>query len=219
MKLKNDRGGNLFEIPGTPRRKAGAENIDTFYLSSGYKLIAGVDEAGRGAIAGPVCAAAVILGENKIDGLNDSKKLSADVREKLYGEILKGAKAVGISMHSAAWIDESDILKCTLESMKIAVVTLGLKPDIVLVDGSIQPKWGWDSVALVKGDSRSRSIMAASIVAKVSRDRWMVAAAKYYPGWDFEKHKGYCVMSHVNKVRERGVSPIHRMTFSPCSEL
>jgi len=193
-------------------------NLDAWYLSRGIHVIAGVDEAGRGALAGPVSAGAVILGNTEIEGLNDSKKLTPARRELVFEEIWDRAEAVGVAMVSSDVIDRVNILNAALEAMRLSVGMLIGDPEIVLVDGNQIPPGIENPVAVVKGDTRSRSIMAASIVAKVTRDRWMVKAAERYPGYGLEKHKGYCVKGHVDAIRKLGPSVIHRMTFSPCSE-
>ncbi len=199
----------LGELPGT----------DAFYKAHGYSVIAGVDEAGRGALAGPVCAAAVILGDEVIDGLDDSKKLTAERREALYDDIFRGAKNVGIGMAGPGRIDEINILWAAMEAMHLAVRMLGEKPDLVLVDGGHVPKGLDNAVAVIKGDTKSKSIMAGSIIAKVTRDRYMVLLDRYYPGYGFRRHKGYAVKAHFKALEEIGLTSMHRLSFSPCSEV
>ncbi len=180
----------------------------------GYKYICGVDEAGRGPLAGPVFAAAVILPEDyEIDGLNDSKKLSEKKREKLYDEIIGHALAYSVQSCDNNVIDEINILAATMLAMKTAVESLGIKPDIVFVDGNRLPKLEVPAEYVIKGDATSASIAAASILAKVSRDRFMYEMDKKYPEYCFEKHKGYPTKLHYEKIREFGPSEIHRLSF------
>ena len=180
----------------------------------GYKYICGVDEAGRGPLAGPVFAAAVILPEDyEIDGLNDSKKLSEKKREKLYDEIIEHALAYSVQSCDNNVIDEINILEATMLAMKTAVERLGIKPDIVFVDGNRLPKLEVPAEYVIKGDATSASIAAASILAKVSRDRFMYEMDKKYPEYCFEKHKGYPTKLHYEKIREFGPSEIHRLSF------
>ena len=180
----------------------------------GYKYICGVDEAGRGPLAGPVFAAAVIFPEDyEIDGLNDSKKLSEKKREKLYYEIIEHALAYSVQSCDNNVIDEINILEATMLAMKTAVESLGIKPDIVFVDGNRLPKLEVPAEYVIKGDATSASIAAASILAKVSRDRFMYEMDKKYPEYCFEKHKGYPTKLHYEKIREFGPSEIHRLSF------
>jgi ribonuclease HII len=192
------------------------EPLDTWLFSLGYRKVAGVDEVGRGALAGPVCAAAVILGEGKISGLNDSKLVREEVRESMYDEIFEKADCVGVALLSAEKIDELNILRASLEAMTLAVDMLSMEPDLVLVDGKITPSCRYPVMAAVKADRRSMPVMAASIVAKVTRDRYMRRAAKEYPGYGFEVHKGYSVQVHQEAILTLGLSPIHRKSFAPC---
>jgi len=193
--------------------------LDNWYISKGFSKIAGVDEAGRGALAGPVCAAAVILGEKRIDGLNDSKKLTPEIREELYVEIWKNSLCVGVAMVGPAWIDEINILQASMRAMESAVGMLGIVPEVVLVDGNMVPAGISNGVAIVKGDTKSESIMAASIIAKVTRDRWMVKASREFPAYGFEVHKGYAVGEHYQALEKNGLTSIHRLSFSPCKEM
>ena len=182
--------------------------------SNGYNVICGVDEAGRGPLAGPVFAAAVILPYNvEIEGLDDSKKLSEKKREVLFDIICEKAIAFGIASCDEKEIDEINILNASMLAMSRAVEKLPVKPEIALIDGNKTPKLEMPAVAIVKGDAKSASIAAASILAKVSRDRFMLKLAEEYPQYEFEKHKGYPTKLHYEKIREFGVSPIHRMTF------
>lgn len=183
----------------------------------GYKLVCGTDEAGRGPIAGPVVAAAVILDEhNKIDGLNDSKKLTATKRDKLYAEINEKALAVGISVVEAEEIDEINILEASRKAMALAIENLKVKPDYILsdyMDLSIYTEIPF--LSLTNGDNLSASIAAASIIAKVKRDYLMVEYSKKYEGYGFEEHKGYPTKKHLKMIEEKGLTPIHRKSYKP----
>ena len=182
--------------------------------AEGYELICGVDEAGRGPLAGPVFAEAVILpSDYEIEGINDSKKLTPQKREKLFDEIVEHAVAYSIQSCDQETIDEINILQATMLAMKTAVESLSIVPDIVFVDGNRLPKWEIPSESVVKGDATSASIAAASILAKVSRDRFMMEMDKKYPEYDFAKHKGYPTKLHYEKLREYGPCEIHRKTF------
>ncbi|MBQ7325586.1 MAG: ribonuclease HII [Clostridia bacterium] len=183
-------------------------------LEAGYTVIAGTDEAGRGPLAGPVYAAAVILPMGLvIDGLNDSKKLTEKKREALFDVICKEALSYGIAYATPEEIDELNILNASQLAMRRAVAKLSPTPDLVLVDGNVAREFPMDTKTVVKGDALSMSIAAASILAKVSRDRVMAELAKEYPQYQLEKHKGYPTPLHMNLVRELGPSPIHRKTF------
>ena len=182
--------------------------------AQGYKYICGVDEAGRGPLAGPVFAAAVILPEGyEIDGVNDSKKLSEKKREKLFDEIIEHALAYSIKSCDNFTIDDINILAATMQTMKNAVDSLTIKPDIVFVDGNRLPELDVPAEYVIHGDAVSASIAAASILAKVSRDRFMYEMDKKYPEYDFAKHKGYGTKLHYEKLREFGPCEIHRLTF------
>lgn len=179
-----------------------------------YTYIAGVDEVGRGPLAGPVVAACVILDKNKqILYLNDSKKLSEKKREGLYTEICDSAVAYGIGIVSPARIDEINILNATYEAMRAAISNLKLKPDILLNDAVHIPEVDIKQVSIIKGDAKSVSIAAASIVAKVSRDRLMVDYDSLYPEYKFAKNKGYGTKEHISAIKEHGLCPIHRRSF------
>lgn len=183
-------------------------------LEAGYTVIAGTDEAGRGPLAGPVYAAAVILPMGLvIDGLNDSKKLTEKKREALFDVICKEALSYGIAYATPEEIDELNILNASQLAMRRAVAMLSPTPDMVLVDGNVAREFPMDTKTVVKGDALSMSIAAASILAKVSRDRVMAELAKEYPQYQLEKHKGYPTPLHMNLVRELGPSPIHRRSF------
>lgn len=172
-----------------------------------------MDEAGRGPLAGPVVAAAVIFsGPMDIKNLRDSKKLSPSLRERLFEQILQVA-AVGVGEASPAEIDAVNILQASLSAMKRAVDSLTILPDIVLVDGLYTPVTEAPSCAIVKGDARVRVISAASIIAKVTRDRCMLEYEKEFPGYGFSRHKGYPTREHLQALRRLGPTPIHRKTF------
>jgi len=180
----------------------------------GYKYIAGVDEAGRGPLAGPVYAAAVILPEGvKIDGINDSKKLSEKKREELFDVITKVAVSYCVSSVDEKVIDEVNILNATHMAMCNAVDGLTSPCDYVIVDGNSIKGMEKPHMTVVKGDAKSISIAAASILAKVSRDRYIKEMAKEYPEYGFEKHKGYGTKAHTDAILEHGICPIHRKTF------
>lgn len=182
--------------------------------AQGYKYICGMDEAGRGPLAGPVFAAAVILPEDyEIEGVNDSKKLSEKKREKLFDEIIEHALVYSIQSCDNFVIDEINILAATMRTMKNAVEALSITPDIVYVDGNRLPELSVPAEYVIHGDAVSASIAAASILAKVSRDRFMYEMDKKYPEYDFAKHKGYGTKLHYEKLREFGPCEIHRMTF------
>jgi len=181
---------------------------------SSYKLIAGVDEAGRGPLAGPVAAGAVILPEDcEILYLNDSKKLSAAKRDILFDEIREKAVAYGVGLVSPERIDEINILKAALEAMKKALSDMGTEPGMVLVDALTIPGIPYKQAGIVKGDAKSVSIAAASIIAKVTRDRIMVDIDKIYPGYGFASHKGYGSKEHIEAIKKLGPCPVHRKTF------
>ncbi len=184
-------------------------------------LTAGVDEAGRGPLAGPVVVAAVILDkQNPIEGLDDSKKLSPKKREKLYDEIVSKALAYSVVEVSAADIDEINILQATLQGMSMAVKQLSPKPELVLIDGNQVPKDLVDiAKAVVGGDRLHKCISAASILAKVARDRLMLAFAREYPQFGFEKHKGYPTKAHREALKKFGACPIHRKSYQPVREV
>ena len=182
--------------------------------AEGYTVICGVDEAGRGPLAGPVCAAAVILPDHlELPGLNDSKKLSDKKRRELFPLIKEQAIAYGIGLASEKEIDEINILQATFLAMERALAQLENRADLALIDGNRAKDFGMSVKTVVKGDSLSASIAAASILAKVTRDDMMEAYAGEYPGYGFEIHKGYGTKAHYAALAEKGPSPIHRMTF------
>lgn len=178
------------------------------------RIICGVDEAGRGPLAGPVCAAAVILPEHcQIPGLTDSKKLTDKKRRELFPIIQEQALAYGIGLASEQEIDQINILQATFLAMERALAQLKIHPDLALIDGNRAKDFGLPVKNVVKGDSLSANIAAASILAKVTRDDLMVEAAKTYPQYGFDIHKGYGTKAHYEALRKFGHSPIHRMTF------
>ena len=192
---------DLWEIPGS-------------YAKKGYKLICGVDEAGRGPLAGPVCAAAVILPEHyEIPGLNDSKQLTDKKRRELYPVIREEAIAYGIAFVDEQVIDRDNILQATLQAMRQAVSQLSVVPDLVLVDGNRNTDFGIQSETIVKGDAKVAQIAAASILAKVARDLYMEEMDTLYPEYGFAIHKGYGTKRHYAAIAEHGMCPIHRRTF------
>jgi ribonuclease HII len=179
-------------------------------------LMAGVDEVGRGPLAGDVVTAAVILDpQKKIMGLNDSKKLSEKKRNSLFEEIKDSALAYSIARCCVEEIDEINILQASLLAMKRAVEGLSIQPEHVLVDGNKIPNWTYSAEAVVKGDARVECIAAASILAKVTRDREMVAFDAIYPGFGFAKHKGYPTLLHRDALKKLGITPIHRRSYAP----
>ncbi|MBQ7654388.1 MAG: ribonuclease HII [Clostridia bacterium] len=183
-------------------------------LGRGFSCVCGVDEAGRGPLAGPVYAAAVILPlDCEIDGLNDSKKLSEKKRDELFDIIKQKAVAFAVASASVEEIEEMNILQATFLAMKRAVESLETKPDIALVDGNRKPGLSIAESTLVKGDARCPSIAAASILAKVSRDRYMLEIDKLYPEYQFSKHKGYGTKLHYEMLEKYGISPVHRRSF------
>lgn len=183
--------------------------------SQGFKNVAGIDEAGRGPLAGPVVAAAVILGEGVvIPGVNDSKKLSEAKREFLYEEIKAKALAVGIGMAEVELIDEINILNATYVAMKRAINSLKIEPDYLLLDAVTLKDVDVKQQGIIKGDSLSLSIAAASIIAKVERDKLISSYDSLYPQYNFGKHKGYGTKEHMDNIRKFGLLPIHRRSFT-----
>ena len=188
--------------------------IEDALYEQGLTAICGVDEAGRGPLAGPVCAAAVILPKDLvIEGLNDSKKLSDKRRRELFPVIQEKAIAYGIGFASEQEIDEINILQATFLAMKRALAQLEGKADFALIDGNRETDFGLPVMTVVKGDSRSANIAAASVLAKVSRDNVMDELAKEYPQYGFEIHKGYGTKAHYAALTEHGTSPVHRKSF------
>ena len=188
--------------------------IEDGFYAEGVTYICGVDEAGRGPLAGPVCAAAVILPEHmQIPGLTDSKKLTDKKRRELYPIIKEQAIAYGIGFASEKEIDEINILQATFLAMQRALDQLSVRPDLALIDGNREKDFGLPVKTVVKGDSLSANIAAASVLAKVTRDDLMEKMALEYPQYQFEIHKGYGTKAHYAALTEHGPSPIHRMTF------
>ena len=188
--------------------------IENSYFEKGFRLICGVDEAGRGPLAGPVCAAAVILPPNhNIPGLNDSKKLSDKKRRELYPLIKEQAVAYGIAFASEQEIDDINILQATFLAMQRAIDQLSVKPDFALIDGNREKDFGVPVKTVVHGDSLSASIAAASVLAKVTRDDLMLKLSEQYPQYAFDIHKGYGTKAHYEAISAHGPCPIHRMTF------
>lgn len=189
-------------------------SIENEYREKGFNIICGVDEAGRGPLAGPVYAAAVILPSDcVIEGLNDSKKLTEKKREALFDEIKEKALAYGIASADEKEIDEINILNATFLAMKRAIASLSVRPDLALIDGNQKPHTDIEEVTVIKGDAKSMSIAAASVIAKVSRDRFMLEMAEKYPQYEFARHKGYGTKLHYEKIAQYGVCDIHRRTF------
>ena len=188
--------------------------IEDAVHDEGYETVCGVDEAGRGPLAGPVCAAAVILPRDiEIPGLDDSKKLTAKKREELYGEITATAVAYGIAFADVAEIEELNILGATYLAMNRAISGLKSAPELALIDGNRCDGIESPCRCVVGGDGLCADIAAASILAKVTRDRYMLKMAEEYPGYGFEKHKGYGTAAHYAAIREMGPSKIHRLSF------
>lgn len=186
---------------------------DSFY-AQGYEVICGVDEAGRGPLAGPVCAAAVILPKHlDIPGLTDSKKLTDKKRREMFPLIQEQAVAYGIGLASQEEIDEINILQATFLAMERALAQLQVHPDLALIDGNREREFGVPVQTVVKGDSLSANIAAASVLAKVTRDNLMMELAQQYPQYGFEIHKGYGTKAHYEALRQYGACPIHRRSF------
>ena len=187
---------------------------ENLYSDNNTKLVCGIDEAGRGPLAGPVCAAAVVMPYGTIiDGVNDSKKLTEKKRELLFDTIKEKSLSYGIAFSDEKEIDEVNILNATFLAMKRAVKSLKIQPDLILVDGNRLPDFDIPAKAIIKGDSLSHSIACASILAKVTRDRLMKELSKKYPEYGFEKHKGYGTKAHYEAIKANGVCEIHRKTF------
>lgn len=188
--------------------------IEESLYEKGYKLVCGVDEAGRGPLCGPVVAAAVILKPGQmIDGVNDSKKISEKKREKLYEDIMANALAVGVGMSDVDVIEDVNILNATKLAMKEAISNLKVQPEYVLIDGNQMIDITIDAETVVSGDAKSESIAAASIIAKVTRDRMLLDWDKEYPEYGFAKHKGYGTKAHIEAIGKYGLTPLHRKSF------
>lgn len=197
-----------------------ALNFDKNFWDKGFYPLAGVDEVGRGALFGPVVAAAVvILKDRKIPSFCDSKSISAKKREELFEELATNGHQFSIGVVDAGEIDKTNILKATLKAMKIAVEGLKLEPAIALVDGNSQPQLKYRVEIVVKGDKLSLSIGAASIVAKVLRDRMIAELDEKYPGYGLKKNKGYGTREHIEALFKMGPTPHHRRTFKPVAEI
>ena len=194
------------------------QTTDFFSVSTG-SIVAGVDEVGRGPLAGDVVAAAVILGDSPPSGLTDSKALSARQRERLAETIRSDAVSWSLGRATVAEIDELNILQASLLAMRRAVEALSVQPSLVLVDGNRLPQWSYEARAIVKGDLIEPAISAASIVAKVTRDSEMVSLDEQYPGYGFAAHKGYPTKAHLSALASLGVSPVHRRSFGPVKRL
>ena len=189
-------------------------SLEKEYLNKGYKYVCGIDEAGRGPLCGPVFAAACILPiDLEIEGLNDSKKLTEKKREKLFDIIKEKAVAYCIASASVEEIDATNILEADLLAMRRAIDGLSVKADFALIDGNINRDFQIDSAAVIKGDATSMSIAAASILAKVARDRICIDLDREYPQYGIAKHKGYGTKAHMDALRQYGPSPIHRKKF------
>ena len=205
--MRNEKLGGKME-------KLDLWEIERELHTQGVGLICGVDEAGRGPLAGPVCAAAVILpAEAELPGLNDSKKLSEKKREQLFPEIQRIALAWSVAFATVEEIEERNILGATMLSMNRAIEGLSLRPELALIDGNRNKEIEMPSRCVVHGDARCASIAAASILAKVSRDRLMVELSREYPQYGFDKHKGYGTRAHYEALREYGPCPAHRPSF------
>ena len=188
--------------------------LENEIYASGVNILCGVDEAGRGPLAGPVCAAAVILPRGlEIPGLNDSKKLSEKRRGALYDMIISCAVSYGIAFAEVDEIERLNILHATFLAMNRAIAQLFIKPELALIDGNRNSDIEMPSRCIVKGDARCADIAAASVLAKVTRDRYMMKIAEQYPQYGFDQHKGYGTKRHYAALREYGPSPIHRMSF------
>ena len=190
------------------------KNFDNSFINGAIKYIAGVDEAGRGPLAGPVVSASVIFDENTfISGVNDSKKLSEKERELLFPEIIGKSLSYSVALVSHGKIDSINILQASLLSMKVAVSRLKIRPDLILIDGNKIFSSEIPAISVVKGDSKSFAIAAASIIAKVTRDRIMKRMDGYFPQYLWVKNKGYATKEHIAAIKIHGSSPFHRKTF------
>ena len=188
--------------------------LENEIYDEGIALLCGVDEAGRGPLAGPVCAAAVILPRNcVIPGLNDSKKLTEKKREALYDVIIDSAVSCGIAFATVEEIEEHNILAATFMAMNRAIAQLAPRPELALIDGNRNTDIRLPSRCIVGGDGKCADIAAASVLAKVTRDRYMLQMAEQYPEYGFEKHKGYGTKAHYEAIRQYGPSPVHRPSF------
>ena len=190
------------------------KEIDKSYFKEGYNYICGIDEAGRGPLAGPVVAAVIMPKDSMIEGVNDSKKVSEKKREKLYELIIEEAISYSVGIVDQNEIDRINILNATKAGLTEAVRTLKVKPELILVDALTNiDTCGVPYQSIIKGDAKSYSIAAASIIAKVTRDRIMREWDKVYPQYGFEKHKGYGTAAHISAIKENGLCPLHRLSF------
>ena len=223
--LKNDKRMGAVKLAQTAQKKYDSYTAEMERLKAlsyyenlcrknGFSLIAGIDEVGRGPLAGPVVTAAVILNKNAmIEGVNDSKKVPAAKREKLYDIIINEAVAYSFGVVSSDEIDEINILQATYKAMRQAISGLGIKPDYILADAVTIPKIDIPQQGIIKADAKSISIGAASIIAKVYRDRMMEKYAEIYPEYGFEDNKGYGSKFHIEAIKKHGICPIHRRSF------
>jgi ribonuclease HII len=194
--------------------------VESRLADCGLGLVAGIDEVGRGTLAGPVVASAVILRHDRVpSGIRDSKQLTEKARVRLFGEIQASAVAIGIGVVSSKVIDRDNIVAATLLAMTEAVLSLGVRPDCVVVDGRDVPDLAVPAIGIVKGDIRCVSVAAASIIAKVTRDGMMTDVDAVYPAYGFARHKGYATREHLAALRAHGPSKIHRMSFEPVAVL
>ena len=219
--LKNDYKKNKKLCEFIEMHLASIDNMryERKLKKEGYKYIAGVDEVGRGPLCGPVVTCACILPDNySLPGLTDSKKLSEKKREELYEILIKDC-IYSIGIKDEKRIDEINIREATIEAMYEAINNLSVKPDYVLIDAMDLPKLDMEYNAMIKGDFKSASISAASIIAKVTRDRMMIELDKKYPEYGYRKHKGYPTKDHIEAVKKYGVKDFYRMTFAPINEL
>ncbi|MEN8191594.1 MAG: ribonuclease HII [Bacteroidota bacterium] len=190
------------------------KRFDKSFIDNKHSIVAGVDEAGRGPLAGPVVAAAVIFDyKTNIHAVNDSKKIPEKVREKLYGEIIEKAVAYGVGIVDEKTIDRTNILQATMAAMKQAVENLNITPNLILIDGNRIFDSDINTKSIIKGDAKSFSIAAASIIAKVTRDRIMKEVSDHYPHYLWHKNKGYGTREHINAIQKHGPTPFHRMSF------
>lgn len=213
-----DDAPDLFRA-ARPKGDAALEAMLSFERAAceqGFRRVAGIDEAGRGPLAGPIVAAAVVLAF-PVPGLNDSKLLSEARREELFSTLSRGEHDIGVAVIEAEEIDRLGIQQANYAAMARAVDALASAPDYLLVDGFQLPGVRQPALKIIKGDQRSQSIAAASIVAKVTRDRLMLTWAARFPEYGFERHKGYGTREHLDALARNGVSPIHRRSFAPCS--
>ncbi|OGW25175.1 MAG: ribonuclease HII [Nitrospirae bacterium GWB2_47_37] len=193
---------------------------DESIRKNGFGSVAGVDEAGRGPLAGPVVAAAVILPEDfRVEGVRDSKKIPRKEREELFWAIVLNARSIGIGIIDQVEIDRLNILRATKLAMHNALTDLTTKPDMILIDALTIPSIPIKQIPIIKGDAKSASIAAASIIAKVVRDGIMIEYHSIYPSYEFDKHKGYATKAHLDKIEKHGPCPIHRKTFHKVKDL